>query len=59
MNYYRDIAVLAFPTPKKQFFRIKNAGAKAGFDSPLWIQPEIEEFRQMPCCQRQHSEFNG
>ncbi|MBN2512835.1 MAG: hypothetical protein JXB18_07860 [Sedimentisphaerales bacterium] len=43
LNYYRDIAVLAFPTPKNKSFRIKNAGSKAGFDSPYGLQPQIEE----------------
>ncbi|MBN2512470.1 MAG: hypothetical protein JXB18_05990, partial [Sedimentisphaerales bacterium] len=42
LNYYRDIAVLAFPTPANTSFRIKNSSAKAGFDSPYGIQPDVE-----------------
>lgn len=38
-GYYRDIAVLAFPTPKDDRARIENIGAKALFDSQYGLQP--------------------
>ncbi len=42
-NYYREIAVLAFPTPKNDAFRIANSAAKAGFDSPYGLQPDMAD----------------
>ena len=33
LDFYRDIRVLAFPTPKNNDYRLSNASAKAGFDS--------------------------
>lgn len=40
MNYYRDIAVLAFPTPKNKTFRIADVKVKAGFERRYNLQPE-------------------
>lgn len=33
LDFYRDITVLAFPTPENNGYRLSNASAKAGFDS--------------------------
>jgi hypothetical protein len=38
-GYYRDVAVLAFPTPRDDTFRIENVRAKALFDSQYGLQP--------------------
>lgn len=38
-GYYRDIALLAFPTPKDDKSRIENIAAKALFDSQYGLQP--------------------
>jgi hypothetical protein len=37
MDFYRDIIVLAFPTPKNNDYRLSNASAKAGFDGAYGI----------------------
>ena len=39
LGYYRDIAVLAFPTPAAADFRVADIGAKAGFESRYGMQP--------------------
>jgi len=39
-GYYRDIAVLAFPTPADET-RIEGIRAKAGFEARYAIQPEV------------------
>lgn len=36
-DFYRDIIVLAFPTPKNNDYRLSNASAKAGFDGVYGI----------------------
>ncbi len=41
-GYYRDIAILAFPTPKDNIYRINNWNGKAGFYNFQYnIGPEI------------------
>jgi hypothetical protein len=40
-DYYKDIAVLAFPTPRDESTRIKNIKLKAGFDSAYDQQPDF------------------
>ncbi len=42
-DYYRDIVVLAFPTPKDSSFRIKDARVKAGFDTRYGMQPSRDQ----------------
>ncbi len=39
--FYRDIAVLALPTPKNDGQRIADIGPKAGFDSRYGQQPDL------------------
>lgn len=39
LNFYRDIAVLAFPTPKDGAFRIKDLRPKAGFEERYGLLP--------------------
>lgn len=37
LDFYRDIRVLAFPTPQNNDYRLTNASAKAGFDGGYGI----------------------
>jgi hypothetical protein len=43
-GYYRDIAVLAFPTPKDNTARIKDLKVKAGYESRYAQQPMLDAF---------------
>lgn len=40
-DYYKDIAVLAFPTPRDDATRIKNIKPKAGFEYAYDQQPDL------------------
>ncbi len=42
-NFYRDIAVLAFPTPKDDTTRIANIRAKALYEYQYGLQPSLAE----------------
>ena len=41
LETYVDIAVLAFPTPKNDAFRLRDFRAKAGFDRRYSMQPDL------------------
>jgi len=41
VDFYRDIAVFAFPTPKNDAARIKDIGVKAGFGYRYNQQPDL------------------
>ncbi|MBI5864309.1 MAG: hypothetical protein HZB38_07365 [Planctomycetes bacterium] len=41
-DYYRDIAVLAFPTPRNAALRIKDIGPKAGFEARYGQLPALD-----------------
>jgi hypothetical protein len=43
-SFYRDIAVLAFPTPRDDSRRIANIRPKAGFESRYGLQPDLTQF---------------
>ncbi len=43
LEYYRDIAVLAFPTPREDA-RVPDIGAKAGFEARYNQQPDLREY---------------
>jgi hypothetical protein len=45
-DFYRDIAVLAFPTPRDDSRRIKDIKFKAGFESRYGLQPELSPIPQ-------------
>ncbi len=42
-DFYRDIAVLAFPTPADDAYRVPDIRPKAGFDSRYGLQPSAGE----------------
>jgi hypothetical protein len=44
LGFYRDIAVLAFPTPRDDTARIKDLKVKAGYESRYNQQPALDEF---------------
>jgi hypothetical protein len=43
MEYYQDIAVVAFPTPKNNTYRLSDASQKAGFESAYGIDLDTTE----------------
>jgi len=43
-DFYRDIAVLAFPAPPDDSRRIKDIGPKAGYEARYGQQPDLSEF---------------
>ena len=43
-DYYRDIAVLAFPTPRDDSRRIQDIGPKAGYEPRYGQQPQLGDF---------------
>jgi len=45
-SFYRDIAVLAFPTPRDDSQRIVNIRPKAGFEARYGQQPDLTGFSQ-------------
>lgn len=42
-DFYRDVRVLAFPTPQNNDYRLSNASAKAGFDGGYGIDLDPAE----------------
>jgi len=43
LDFYRDIRVLAFPTPQNNDYRLSNASSKAGFDGGYGIDLDSAE----------------
>ena len=43
MNFYRDIAILAFPTPKNDTFRIADLATKTGLKNASGLDPDIAD----------------
>jgi hypothetical protein len=43
-DYYQDIAVLAFPTPRDDTQRIADIGPKAGYAARYGQQPQLDDF---------------
>jgi hypothetical protein len=52
LNCYREIAVLAFPTPEDSAYRIKDYRIKAGFDSRYGVQPDLKPVPDKAIIQR-------
>src|SRR5215471_10805766 len=43
-GFYRDVAVLAFPTPGDEKARIPDIAAKAGFESKYGLEPSLDPY---------------
>jgi hypothetical protein len=43
-GFYRDVAVLAFPTPRDEKARIPDIAAKAGFESKYGLEPALDPY---------------
>ncbi|HPS54360.1 MAG TPA: glycosyl hydrolase, partial [Sedimentisphaerales bacterium] len=43
LNYYRDIAILAFPTPKDDQFRIADLQIKTGLKTKDALEPDLAD----------------
>ena len=43
-GFYRDVAVLAFPTPKDEARRIPDIAVKAGFDVRYGLEPSLDAY---------------
>ncbi len=53
-GFYRDIAVLAFLTPRDDAKRIKDIKAKAGYEARYGQQPALDEFPAESIIKRDH-----